>query len=602
MARVLIVDDEKSIRSTVGEFLRMDGHEVWTAEDAGAARAIMEAHTVDVVVTDIVLPRVSGVALLQQIKERDPGVQVIVMTGEPTVDTAAEAVRAGACDYLSKPIGKRELLTVVRNAAHVKALLDEARRLEAENRRYQEHLEGMVAERTAALTERTRQLAAVREVAAEISREMHLANALDLIAQRAMSLVAGLSATVFIWDEPRQCLVPKAWRGYHEWLGKMELKAGEGVMGTVVVTRQRLVVEDYGSSPYALPSLRAHTGAMGPVLAEPLLYGDTLLGVLGVDRAVGARCFDKDDQDVFALFAHHAAIAIQNARLYEASRRHAEELETRVAERTQELARANEQLHAASRNKTEFLANMSHEIRTPLNSILGFAQVLQEQGKGVLTEKQRRFLDNIYRSGQHLLRLINDILDLSKVEAGKFVLNPEPLPVAQTVEDILVIARGLAHRKSQRIDAEIAPDLPRVLADSVRFKQICFNLLSNAVKYTPDGGAIAVRVRAAARREPGAGEPGAGRAGAAPGGYLELAVTDTGVGIRADDIPLLFREFAQLETTRTQHQDGTGLGLALTKRLVELHGGRIWAESAGEGRGATFTVRLPFAGPGATPA
>ena len=267
------------------------------------------------------------------------------------------------------------------------------------------------------------------------------------------------------------------------------------------------------------------------------------------------------------------------------------------------LERADEQLAAASQAKSEFLANMSHELRTPLNSILGFSQLLLEQTQEVLPAKQIRFLTNIYNSGQHLLQLINDILDLSKVEAGKFVLQPEPLPVAQTLEDILVIGRGLANKKGQLIATEIAPDLPALHADPVRFKQILFNLLSNAVKFTPNGGTITVRARTVmgqlgdqATRQLGHQEqftvaqlPSCPVAEA-----IEIAVTDTGAGIRAEDLPKLFGEFVQLETTRAQKHEGTGLGLALTKQLVELHGGRIWADSEGEGKGSTFTVLFPF--------
>jgi signal transduction histidine kinase len=157
------------------------------------------------------------------------------------------------------------------------------------------------------------------------------------------------------------------------------------------------------------------------------------------------------------------------------------------------LAAANQQLEAASRHKSEFLANMSHELRTPLNSILGFSQLLLEQTQEVLPAKQIRFLSNIHNSGQHLLQLINDILDLSKVEAGKFILQPEPLPVAATLEDILVIGRGLANKKGQLIETEIAPGLPPLQADPVRFKQILFNLLSNAIKFTPEKGTITLR-------------------------------------------------------------------------------------------------------------
>jgi signal transduction histidine kinase len=233
-------------------------------------------------------------------------------------------------------------------------------------------------------------------------------------------------------------------------------------------------------------------------------------------------------------------------------------------------------------------------------------------------------MGHIHQGGKHLLQLINDILDLSKVEAGKFVLQPEPLPVAGILEDILVIAKGLANKKSQEIVPEIEPDLPPLHADPVRFKQILFNLLSNAVKFTPNGGTVRVTAHRVAvgegsQQKAEGSEHQAADASALPPAFcllpseeklptadrllptaqfLELRVTDTGVGIKPEDLPRLFQEFVQLETTQAQRHEGSGLGLALTKRLVELHGGRIWAESEGEGRGSTFTTVLPFAGPG----
>lgn len=285
----------------------------------------------------------------------------------------------------------------------------------------------------------------------------------------------------------------------------------------------------------------------------------------------------------------------------------------------EEEARQRQRFEDLSRAKSAFIASMSHELRTPLNSILGFSELLLEGGTGPLTEKQTRFLGHIRTAGKHLLQLISDILDLAKIEAGRIELHPEPLPVAATLEDVLAIARGMATKKGQQLQAEIAPDLPPLQADPLRFKQICFNLLSNAVKFTPEQGTITVTARRASARarEPASGPEGhpARRESRGNGevpapippfpdspipedrGSLELTVTDTGVGIRAEDLPNLFKEFIQLETTHAQRHEGTGLGLALTKKLVELHGGQIWAESEGEGRGSTFTVLLPFGGP-----
>jgi signal transduction histidine kinase len=331
-----------------------------------------------------------------------------------------------------------------------------------------------------------------------------------------------------------------------------------------------------------------------PLTAQGELIGALTLGA----EAVGG--FSPEHLDIAREVADQLAIAIQQARLHEQIQRHAMELEQRVQDRTQELAAANEQLQAASRHKSAFLANMSHELRTPLNSILGFSQLLLDLTKGILPEKQARYLGHIQSSGQHLLQLISDILDLSKVEAGKFVLQPEPLNVATILDDILVIARGLANKKSQTIETAIAPDLLPLEADPVRFKQILFNLLSNAVKFTPDGGTVRVtahRVKWSISQcvdSPAPIDRWTDRPIDSDGDWLQIAVSDTGIGIKAEDMWRLFQEFVQLEATATKRHEGTGLGLALTKRLVEMHGGRIRAESEGQGKGSTFRILLPF--------
>jgi len=362
-----------------------------------------------------------------------------------------------------------------------------------------------------------------------------------------------------------------------------------------VRTGEPMEIPDVSAEPMLAPSWECLQAAhVRSLLVMPLIAWGKTIGVISLGYTDEGRKFSEEEIAHLHSFAAHAAVAIEKARLNDTVRQHAAELEGRVRERTAELAAANRRLEKASRHKSEFLANMSHEIRAPLNSILGFTQLLLEQTKEVLSDKHVRYLDHVHKSGQHLLQLITDIVDLAKVEAGRFILQPEPLPVTQALADILVIVRGMANKKSQEIRADIAPELPPLVADPVRFKQILFNLLSNAVKFTPNAERITLRARRVTDdRRP---ETGSVAGPPSPIEYLEIAVTDTGVGIKPEDVPRLFQEFVQLETTQAQRHEGSGLGLALTKKLVELHGGRIWAESEGEGKGSTFTVVMPFEG------
>ncbi len=579
--RVLIVEDSEDDALLVLRELRRGGYDPTheRVDTAAALAAALDRQAWDVVISDYSMPQFTGPAALALLKERGLDLPFMIVSGTIGEETAVAAMKAGAHDYLMKNSLQRLVPAVQRELR------------EAEVRR-----ERRRADR--ALVVRTRQLEAIRDVSVEITRELDLTTLLNLIFRRVGELIGTGASTVWFWDGAAQVLVPQVWHGRDAWRGEVRLRLGEGIAGTVAERREGLLVNDYRNSPYATAIFLEQTKVTA-VMGEPLLYHDRLLGAITVDNEDLDRPFTEQDRDILALLVMHAAIAIENARLYEQVKRHAEELERRVGERTVELQAANRQLQEASRHKSEFLANMSHELRTPLNSILGFSELLREQTSSLLSEKQTRYLTHIHNSGQHLLRLINDILDLSKVEAGKLTLQPEPIPLIQTLEDILVIARGLAHKKAQTIDCQIAPDLSPLPADPVRFKQVCFNLLSNAVKFTPEGGLITLR---AFQKAEGSGQRAGEDAGLpsafCPLPFLVIEVTDTGVGIRPEDLTRLFQEFVQLETTKGQRHEGTGLGLALTKRLVELHGGRIWAESAGVGQGSTFTVVLPFAGHG----
>ena len=237
-----------------------------------------------------------------------------------------------------------------------------------------------------------------------------------------------------------------------------------------------------------------------------------------------------------------------------------------------ELDRLYRELETASRHKSEFLANMSHELRTPLNAIIGFSQVLREQMFGEVNEKQAEYLDDILSSGSDLLSLINDVLDLSKVEAGQVQLEVAPFSLRGALERGVVMVRERATKDGVHVALAADPDIDVVEGDERRIKQVIFNLLSNAVKFTPAGGAVDVSA-------------------AQVNGEVRVAVTDTGPGIAPEDHERIFEEFQQTETGFEQHE-GTGLGLALSKRLVELHGGRIWVDSE-PGKGSTFVFTLP---------
>jgi len=284
----------------------------------------------------------------------------------------------------------------------------------------------------------------------------------------------------------------------------------------------------------------------------------------------------------------------------QAQRRHASELETTVEDRTRELRTVNAQIEAASRNKSVFLTHISHELRTPLNAIIGFSEILRGPTIGPLEEKQARYLTHIYTGGKHLLVIIDSLLDLAKIEAGKLDLYPEPFPIAEALAATLADVRPMADRKrlTLTLHAETAPTL--LTADPVRFKQIVYNLLSNAIKFTPEGGQVTVTARRVSSFEFPVSSSQSETRNPKPEtpkspDFVEISVVDTGIGITAEDMIKLFQPFTQLDSGLARQHNGTGIGLTLTKQLVELHDGRIWATSEGKGRGSSFTARFPLA-------
>ena len=300
-------------------------------------------------------------------------------------------------------------------------------------------------------------------------------------------------------------------------------------------------------------------------LSAPIFMHDHLFGGLCLNTTIARRTFTADEIHLLERIANQAAIALYNAQSYE-------HLEVLVKERTQELEQEKLISESASQAKSEFLAAMSHELRTPLNAILGLSQLLQQEVFGTLNSKQQEYVACIHSSGDHLLSLINDILDLSKVEAGKEQLTLVPLSVTEVCTDCIQIMQEQAFDKGLQLTSQIDPGVDRCIADERRLKQMLLNLLSNAIKFTPTG-TVSLWVQKQAQG-------------------ISFTVADTGIGIDSEKLTLLFQPFHQLDSGLNRQYQGTGLGLALTRRLAQMHGGEVTVQSV-LGEGSQFTLYLP---------
>jgi signal transduction histidine kinase len=413
--------------------------------------------------------------------------------------------------------------------------------------------------RTADLTRSVDQLTALGEVGRAVSSSLDLETVLTTIVSRAVQLTGVDGGVVFEYDEAAEEFELRASTGQQaldQLRRRARFRKGEGVVGRTAIAHEPVQVADITRAETYVGRLRESLIEAGvrALLAIPMLREGHLIGSLVVNRTTPGD-FPPETVDLLRAFATQSALAIQNARLF------------------REIADKSAQLEAASRHKSEFLANMSHELRTPLNAVIGFSEVLLQRMFGALNDKQDEYLKDIYASGQHLLSLINDILDLSKIEAGRMELASAPFHLPTALDNAVTLVKERAGRHGIALQLDIDPRLGEVVGDERKVKQVLLNLLSNAVKFTPEGGRISLK---AGWKD----------------GLVEIAVTDTGIGIAPEDQAAIFEEFRQVGSDETRKQEGTGLGLTLAKKFVELHGGRIWVESE-PGRGSTFTFTLP---------
>lgn len=419
---------------------------------------------------------------------------------------------------------------------------------------------------------------------ASFDRKEILQGTLDALAERHPFPVSA----VYLYDEWTGALHREAARGVPENFPQ-DFSVGVGLVGQAAQENKSIWVDDLDPSN----TLVIETGlfALKPktLLITPIAYQERRQGVLVL--AATRPLFDRE-RDFVDRLAGQLGVALHNLKLFEEMKLLSDQLRIRG----EEINTKNRQLEEADRLKSEFLANMSHELRTPLNSIIGFSEVLLDGLRGELTPGQKQYVEQVLDSGRHLLSLINDILDLSKVEAGRMELDLEPLEITSVLRDSLSIVLEKAGARSVDLRCEPALDLGTLQADARKVKQILFNLLSNAVKFTPEGGTVRllaqrVEEKQAARELPNGMRSELPKQGAAE--FLEIEVTDTGIGIPAEDLPRLFQPFSQLESGISRTHEGTGLGLAMVRKLAELHGGGVGVQSE-EGKGSSFLVWLPY--------
>jgi signal transduction histidine kinase len=470
-----------------------------------------------------------GVLAVPMLREGDPIGAIVVIRAEPGPFSAAQI----------------DLLQTFADQAVIAV----------ENVRLFKELEA----RTGELTRSVDQLTALGEISQAVSSTLDVETVLQTIVSRASQLAGADGCAIYEYDDATEAFHIRATHNLDpvlvETLRAAPLRKGEGAMGRAAETREPTQVADIAAPGAYQSHIRDTLLVAGyrALLSVPLLREGEIIGSLSLNRHTPGE-FPPEAVEVLKTFATQSALAIQNARLF------------------REIADKSRQLEAASRHKSEFLANMSHELRTPLNAIIGFSEVLAEKMFGDVNLKQAEYLQDILESGRHLLSLINDILDLSKIEAGHMELEAADFDLPSAIDNALTLVRERATRRGITLGSTIDERLGLIRGDERKVKQVLLNLLSNALKFTPEGGRIDV-------------------GGRLDGEVAEVSVADTGVGIAPADQEAVFEEFRQVGAAERK-AEGTGLGLALSRKFVELHGGKIWVQSE-VGHGSTFTFTLP---------
>lgn len=431
---------------------------------------------------------------------------------------------------------------------------------------------------------RSRELDRLATLAATLLAGTDIKQLFHEIAQTAADLLQAEAGVITLAVEEGRFLKIVAATGPLASASGSLMPVDTSLSGWVVTNEQPLVSENMDADPrsFTLPGI---TLPLKSAAIAPLRSAEVVIGTVSVHNRQGGRSFGQHDLQLLRTLGEQAVIGLDRAHVLEESRKN---------ERA--LAAKNTELQRATQLKNEFLANMSHELRTPLNSIIGFSDLILSEAVGPINEQQQDFLSAILRNGRHLLGLINSVLDLSKIEAGRMTLELVSTDMRDAITQAVADTASLRAAKQQECVVQMDDSPLLVLGDDQRVRQVLFNLLSNASKFTPDKGTIslsAVRTRAPL---PAPSDRIGEQSRLISRDAIWVAVTDTGIGIAPEDMPKLFQEFSQVDTSASRRAQGTGLGLALCKKFIDAHDGTIGAESI-YGTGSTFWFILPTEGP-----
>lgn len=513
--------------------MRRFGHKVTATTSGREAIALFSKQSFNIVLVAIKLSDMSGRQLLEMMKESNPDVAVIMIADTANLGPAIEAVHEGAYSYILKSQAKDELKILIANALREQELLDKNRKL-VESLQQSNKLLSQA-------NERLKQEIAERKQAEQLLRQ-------NEERYRLLFELSPVGITILDMKGMITACNPAVYRngGYSEadFVGKHFSKIASVRAQDIPKFMKMFVSVLKGEVPKPFEvAYRRGDGSTG--------WTELHIGLLEAgDKKLGIQVLQRD--------------------ITERKR-----MEQEIEKKTRQLEEQNKELEKASRAKSEFLARMSHELRTPLNVIMGFAELMLDEVPGKINEEQRQCLEDILNSSRDLLGLINEVLDLSKVEAGKVELKLKNINLSEVVQSVASAMMALISQRKQSLELKLDKGLPPLRADEARLRQVLFNLLGNASKFTPDGGRIMVEAQA---RD----------------GFCQISVSDNGLGIRKEELSQIFEPFYQAEASLARERRGTGLGLTLVKEIVEMHGGRIWVESE-YGKGSNFIFTLPLA-------